>query len=194
MIRSAESESRCSVALGCQRRIVGEGGSPRQFPLGCATQSLPFAAQGRTPALAMRGRRTSTGSQPIPRSPRSAGWDQQFRGHVLPRSGRRKARTEGGAIPQDCATGAEPFFGWMSEPLDLAGMLPRISPQPRNSTECLAGPRDEAGEVLGVSVAVTDITSRKQAERALRDSDALKRKQTRLYLHEQPVRSSECGV
>lgn len=31
--------------------------------------------------------------------------------------------------------------------------------------------RDEAGEVLGVSVAVMDITSRKQAERALRDSE-----------------------
>ena len=32
--------------------------------------------------------------------------------------------------------------------------------------------RDEAGEVLGVSVAVTDITSRREAERSLRDSEA----------------------
>lgn len=69
--------------------------------------------------------------------------------------------------------------------------------------------RDEAGEVLGVSVAVTDITSRKQTERALRDSEArlsalfhatlrdideLKRRQTRLYMHEQLLGSSECGL
>lgn len=68
---------------------------------------------------------------------------------------------------------------------------------------------DEAGEVLGVSVAVTDITIRKQTERALRDSEAhlsalfnatlrdideLKRKQTRLYLHEEPLRSSQFGL